>query len=270
MSTDIEKAPEALQQLVADTDTGGRKPTGLTAAVISAVALLWALFQFWYASPLPFELGFGILNDTEARAVHLAFALFLAFLAWPAFKGSPRQRVPVVDWVFAFAGAFAGAYLMLFYAELAARPGQPNAQDVVVATIGLLLLLEATRRAVGWPMAALAAIFIAYAMLGPWLPEVLAHKGASLNRLLSHMWLTTEGVFGIALGVSAGTIFVYVLFGALLDRAGGGNYMMQVSFAALGHLRGGPAKRTDSPVNINPTVGFGSACPVAEFVILFF
>ena len=79
-------------------------------------------------------------------------------------------------------------------------------------------------------------------MLGPYMPEVLAHKGASLNRLLSHLWLTTEGVYGIALGVSTGTIFVYVLFGTLLDRAGGGNYMMQVSFAALGHLRGGPAK----------------------------
>jgi TRAP transporter 4TM/12TM fusion protein len=112
----------------------------------------------------------------------------------------------------------------------------------VVATIGLLLLLEATRRTVGWPMAVLALLFIFYSMGGQYLPEVLQHKGASLNRLLSHMWLTTEGVFGIALGVSTGTIFVYVLFGTLLDRAGGGNYMMQVSFAALGHLRGGPAK----------------------------
>jgi len=242
MSTDIEKAPEALQQLVADNDTGGRKPTGATATFIFGVALLWALFQFWYASPLPFVLGFGILNDTEARAIHLAFALFLAFLAWPAFRFSQRDRVPLVDWGLALVAAFAGAYLMLFYAQLATRPGQPTTVDVVVSLAGVVLLLEATRRAVGWPMAALAAIFLAYCLLGPWMPDVLAHKGASLNRLISHMWLTTEGVYGIALGVSAGTIFVYVLFGALLDRAGGGNYMMQVSFAALGHLRGGPAK----------------------------
>lgn len=242
MSTDIEKAPEALQQLVADNDTGGRKPTGATAAFIFAVSLLWALFQFWYASPLPFALGFGILNDTEARAIHLAFALFLAFLAWPAFRFSARDRVPLLDWVFALVAAFAGAYLMLFYAQLATRPGQPTTTDIVVSLAGIVLLLEATRRAVGWPMAALAAVFLGYCLLGPWMPDVLAHKGASLNRLLSHMWLTTEGVYGIALGVSAGTIFVYVLFGALLDRAGGGNYMMQVSFAALGHLRGGPAK----------------------------
>ncbi len=242
MPTDIEKAPEALQQLVADADTGGRKATGVAATVIFTVSLAWALFQLWYASPLPFTFGVGILNDTEARSLHLGFALFLAFLAWPATKYSRRDRVPIVDWVLAVAGAFAGAYLLLFYKELATRPGQPTQMDIVVATIGLVLLLEATRRAVGWPMAVLAAIFIAYAMLGPYMPEVLQHKGASLNRLLSHLWLTTEGVYGIALGVSTGAIFVYVLFGTLLDRAGGGNYMMQVSFAALGHLRGGPAK----------------------------
>jgi len=242
MTTDIEKASAELQELVAKADTGARKPGGATAALVFGVALAWALFQLWYASPLPFALSIGILNDTEARAIHLAFALFLAFLAWPALASSPRDRVPAVDWILAFAGAFAAAYLMLFYRELATRPGQPTATDIVVATVGLVLLLEATRRSVGWPMAALAALFIAYCMGGPYLPEVLQHKGASLNRLLSHMWLTTEGVFGIALGVSTGTIFVYVLFGTLLDRAGGGNYMMQVSFAALGHLRGGPAK----------------------------
>ncbi len=242
MATDLEKAPEALQQLVADTDTGGRKPSGFTKQVIFTASLAWALFQLWYASPLPFTFGFGILNDTEARALHLAFALFLAFTAWPAFKSSPRGYVPAVDWLFALIGAFAGAYLLLFYNQLATRPGQPITMDIVVACVGLLLLLEATRRAVGWPMAALAALFIAYAMLGRYMPEVLSHKGASLSRMLQHMWLTTEGVYGIALGVSTGAIFVYVLFGTLLDRAGGGNYMMQVSFAALGHLRGGPAK----------------------------
>ena len=242
MASDIEKAPAQLQEIVAEADTGGRKPVGLTATIIFATALAWALFQFWYASPLPFVLRFGVLNDTEARAVHLAFAMFLAFLAWPASRRSPRDRVPVLDWILALLGAFAGAYLLLFYVQLSERPGQPTTFDVVTATVGLVLLLEATRRAVGWPMAVLAVLFIVYAMAGPWMPEVLQHRGASLNRLISHLWLTTEGVYGIALGVSTGAIFVYVLFGALLDRAGGGNYMMQVSFAALGHLRGGPAK----------------------------
>jgi TRAP transporter 4TM/12TM fusion protein len=242
LATDLDKAPPALQELVAASDTGARKPAGWVGGLIFAVGLGWALFQLWYASPLPFSFGWGILNDTEARALHLGFGLLLAFLAWPAWKGSPRERVPAIDLLLAAVGAFAGAYLLLFYGELATRPGQPTQADIVVACAGLLLLLEATRRAVGWPMAALALIFIAYAMLGPYMPEVLQHKGASLNRLLSHLWLTTEGVYGIALGVSTGAIFVYVLFGTLLDRAGGGNYMMQVSFAALGHLRGGPAK----------------------------
>ncbi|MFO1315073.1 MAG: TRAP transporter permease [Burkholderiales bacterium] len=242
MATEIEKASAELQEIVAKADTGARKPAGATGKLIFAVALAWALFQFWYASPLPFMLRFAVLNDTEARSLHLAFSLFLAFTAWPAFAGSPRDRVPLYDWICALAGAFAAGYLILFYAELAQRPGQPTPTDIVVATTGIVLLIEATRRAVGWPMAVLAVMFIAYAMGGPYLPEVLQHKGASLNRLLSHMWLTSEGVFGIALGVSTGTIFVYVLFGTLLDRAGGGNYMMQVSFAALGHLRGGPAK----------------------------
>ena len=242
MATDIEKAPEALQELVADADTGGRKATGVAGKVIAGVALAWSLCQLWYASPLPFMAGFGIFNDTEARAIHLAFSSFLAFLAWPAFRSSPRDRIPLIDIVLAIVAAFCAAYIMLFYAQLATRPGQPNTMDVAVSLVGLALLLEATRRSVGWPMAALAVLFMLYSVLGPWMPDVLAHKGASLNRLVSHMWLTTEGVFGIALGVSTSTIFVYVLFGSLLDRAGGGNYMMQVSFAALGHLRGGPAK----------------------------
>jgi TRAP transporter 4TM/12TM fusion protein len=242
VTTDVEKAPAELQQLVAEVDTGGRKPSGLTAKLIFGVALAWSLFQLWYASPLPFVVAYGVLNDTEARALHLMFALFLAFLAWPATKGSPRDRVPWDDWLLAAAGAFAAAYMMLFYAQLAQRPGQPTTLDLVISVTGLVLLLEATRRTVGWPMAALAVIFIAYCLFGPWLPDVVSHKGASFSRLMSHMWLTTEGVFGIALGVSTGTIFVYVLFGSMLDRCGGGNYMMQVSFAALGHLRGGPAK----------------------------
>ena len=264
MATDIEKAPEALQQLVADADTGGRQPQGLTKHLLFAVALAWALFQYWYASPLPFALGWGVLNDTEARSIHLAFALFLAFAAWPASRRSPRDRVPAADWLLAAVAAFAGAYIMVFYAEIAMRPGTPSTLDIVVSTVGLVLLLEATRRAVGWPMAALAVFFIAYCMLGPWLPEVVAHKGASLNRLLSHMWLTTEGVYGIALGVSAGTIFVYVLFGALLDRGGGGNYMMQVSFAALGHLRGGPAKVAVVSSALNGTISGSSVANVVS------
>jgi len=231
-----------LQQLVAEVDTGGRKARGAVGHFIFAVAVGWSAFQLWYASPLPFTFGWGVLNDTEARSLHLGIALLLAFLCYPGWRSAARDSVPVFDWLLAIAGAFAGAYFILFYADLATRPGRPILIDVVTATAGLVLLLEATRRAVGMPMTVLAILFLAYILLGRHLPDVLAHKGASWERMLSHQWLTTEGVFGVALGVSSTFIFIYVLFGALLDRAGAGNYMMQVSFALLGHLRGGPAK----------------------------
>jgi TRAP transporter 4TM/12TM fusion protein len=231
-----------LEELVAKVDTGGRKLAGASGKFLSLVTIAWSLFQFWYASPLPFVLNAGVLNDTEVRAIHLGVALFLAFLAYPAFRGSLRSAIPIQDWVLACLGAFAGAYLFLFYQELALRPGQPTGTDLVIAGIGLLVLLEATRRVVGAPMTVLAVVFLFYTFAGPWMPEVIAHKGASLERTLSHQWLTSEGVYGVALGVSAGYIFIFVLFGSLLDKAGAGNYMIQVSFAMLGHLRGGPAK----------------------------
>ncbi|RXF72876.1 TRAP transporter permease [Hansschlegelia zhihuaiae] len=210
--------------------------------MLTTVAVVWSLFQLWYASPLPFVFGFGILNDTEARAIHLGIALFLAFTAYPALKSSRRDRIGPIDWALALAGAFAGAYFFLFYRELAARPGQPTTPDLVTASVGLLLLLEATRRALGLPMVIVACAFLTFTFAGPYMPDVLAHKGASLSKALQHQWLTTEGVFGIALGVSTSFVFLFVLFGTLLDKAGAGNWMMQISIALLGHLRGGPAK----------------------------
>ena len=234
--------PSELEQLVAEADTGGRKPTGLAAQILLSVAVFWSLFQLWYASPLPFVLGFGVLNDTEARAIHLGLALFLAYTAYPAFKSSSRDYIPTIDWILAIAGAFAGAYLFLFYNQLALRPGQPTMMDLVTAGGGILLLLEATRRSLGLPMVGVAAVFMFFTFAGPIMPEALQHKGASLSRFLTHQWLVTEGVFGIALGVSTSFVFLFVLFGTLLDKAGAGNWMMQLSIALLGHLRGGPAK----------------------------
>jgi TRAP transporter 4TM/12TM fusion protein len=233
---------EQLEQLVAEADTGGRQAVGVAGQVLLWVAVAWSLFQLWYASPLPFVFGFGVLNDTEARAIHLGFALFLTFTAYPALKSSPRDRVPALDWVLAILGAFAGSYLFLFYAVLAGRPGQPTTLDLVTGTVGILLLLEATRRALGLPMVIVACIFIVYTFGGQYMPDVIQHRGASLVKFLNHQWLTTEGVFGIALGVSTSFVFLFVLFGTLLEKAGAGNWMMQISIALLGHLRGGPAK----------------------------
>lgn len=252
-----------LEQLVADVDRGGRNVGGIAGAVLFCGAIAWSLFQLWYASPLPFAFNFGIFNDTEARAVHLGIAMFLGYLAYPARKSSPRDKMPWFDWVFALIAGFCGAYLYFFYKELATRPGIPTGMDIVTASIGLVLLLEVTRRALGAPMAVLGAVFVMYVFLGPWLPDALAHRGASIERLVSHMWLTTEGVYGVALGVSVSYIFIFVLLGSLLDRCGAGNYMMQVSFALLGHLRGGPAKVAVVSSAVN---GIVSASSVANVV----
>ena len=202
---------------MADTDTGGRNPGPLVTRAMLFLALAWSIFQLWIASPLPFTFGVFVFNDTESRSIHLAFAVLLSYMAFPAFKGSPRNHIPITDWVLAIAGAFCAAYLFLFYRELAQRPGQPTTQDLVVAVIGIVTLLEATRRALGLPMVIVAIVFLVYTFAGPHMPDLIAHKGASLNRAMSHQWLTTEGVFGVALGVSSGFIFLFVLFGSLLD-----------------------------------------------------
>ena len=234
---------EELQEMIAETDTGARNPTGtIPKRILFFVPLLWTLFQLWYASPLPYIFNILVFNSTEARAIHLSFAIFLSFTAYPTFKKSPRDYVPIQDWIVGLVGAFCAAYLLIFYEALSSRPGAPTQMDIVVAVVGLILLLEATRRALGPPLMVVAGVFILYSFFGPYMPAVIAHKGASLSKGMSHYWLGTEGVFGVALGVSTGMVFMFVLFGALLEAAGAGNYFIRTAFAGLGHLRGGPAK----------------------------
>ncbi|MBD3895621.1 TRAP transporter permease [Halomonas sp. ML-15] len=244
MSAD-KKAPASevdLEEMVATSDSGARKPLGAPGKLLVVIAASWSLFQLWIASPLPYIFRFGVFNATEARSIHLAFALFLAFMAYPALKRSPRDRIPIQDWLFAAVAAFCGAYMFMFYADLSQRPGRPLTQDVIVGVVGIVMLLEAARRALGPPLMIVATIFILYSLLGPYMPGLLAHRGVSVAGLINHQWLTTQGVFGIALGVSTSFVFLFVLFGALLDKAGAGNYFIKVAFSMLGHYRGGPAK----------------------------
>ena len=229
------------EELIAQ-DVGARLPLGLMGWLITGLALAWSLFQLWIASPLPFMLGFGVLNDTETRAIHLTFALLLAYLVFPAFRRSPRDRVPLGDIALGLIAAGAAAYLFVMYEALAQRPGNLTTADLVTACIGIPLLLEAARRALGPALAVIALVFLAYSLAGPWMPGLLAHRGVSFTALANHQWITTEGVFGIALGVSTSFVFLFVLFGALLERAGAGHYFIQLAFSLLGHLRGGPAK----------------------------
>jgi TRAP transporter 4TM/12TM fusion protein len=233
---------EALEAMVAEVDTGGRKPSGLTKRLIFVVALAWSLFQLWYASPIPYIVGWGVFTDGQARVIHLCFAFALAFTTFPARKSSPRAYVPVYDWILLVLAVGSAAYLLVFYYEISQRSGLPTTADVVMSAIGVVLLLEAARRAVGPALAIIASLMLVYIFAGPWLPGLLAHKGASLARAASQMWITSEGIFGVALGVSTNVVFFFVLFGALLEKAGAGNYFIQLAFSMLGHFRGGPAK----------------------------
>ncbi len=236
-------ASDGLEQMVADVDTGGRAPQDkFPKAVLFIVPLLWSLFQLWYSSPLPFTFNFFVINDTEARSIHLAFAMFLAYAAFPTFKSSPTKHIPIQDWVLALAAAFSAAYIYLNYSGLASRPGSPTTFDLIISVIGIILLLEATRRALGPPLMVIGILFIIYTFAGQYMPDIIAHKGASLVKGMEHYWLSTEGVFGVALGVSTSMVFMFVLFGSLLEKAGAGNYFIRVAFAGLGHMRGGPAK----------------------------
>ena len=255
----------ALQDIVADSDTGGRMPKdAFGRRALWVLPLCWALYQLWIASPLPFIVGF-VWNDTQTRAIHLGFAVLLAYLAFPGLKSSPRHHIPALTWVIALVGAAAASYLWWDYRGVADRTGNPSTTDVVVAGIGLILLLEAARRSLGVPLMAVALFFLSYVFFGSWsgLPEVVQWKGASFEKAMSHMWLTTEGVFGVALGVSSGFVFLFVLFGALLNQAGAGNYFLQLAFAALGHLRGGPAK---AAVIASAATGLISGSSIANVV----
>ncbi len=234
---------EELQDLVASSDAGARDPAGGVGTMLAIVAVVWSLFQVLLASPLAnYVLPGDVINNS--RQVHLAFAVFLAFMAYPAFKSSPRHYIPIADWIMALAGAFIALYGFVFYQKIVDAGGLADDMDKWFALAGLLLLFEGARRALGPAMAIIAVIFLGYVFFGSSeiVPDVIRWKGASLKKAMSHMWITSEGVFGIALGVSTKFVFLFVLFGALLDKAGAGNYFIKMAFGALGHLKGGPAK----------------------------
>ncbi|MCH8551148.1 MAG: TRAP transporter permease [Natronospirillum sp.] len=232
----IEEPDDTKIKELLERESGARWPGGITGKIIIAVALAWALFQLWNASP------FSLISTTLVRPIHLAFAVFLAFMTFPAMKRGSQTHVPWYDWILALMASASALYLVVNYDALSIRPGRPITMDLVFGAIGMVLLLEATRRALGKPLVIVVIVFLTYTYFGPYFPEVIQHSGRSFRRIMSHQWLTTEGVFGVAIGVSAGFVYLFVLFGSLLDRAGAGNYFIQVAFSLLGHMRGGPAK----------------------------
>ena len=249
--TDQTQTGRSADDMVAEADTGARNPAGWQGRLIIGTCIVWSLFQLYIASKVPGVLaqatGLSILANivAQARYVHLAFAIMLATLAFPLFKTSPRDRIPAYDWVLLILGVGACLYLVIFRFEIADRPGLWSASDITVSAIGMMVLLIAVYRSLGLPLVIIASCFILFAFFGgysEWARNITNYGGASLSKALGHYWMQTEGVFGVALGVSTTMIFLFVLFGALLDRAGGGNWFIKVAIAMLGALRGGPAK----------------------------
>ena len=226
-----------------------RNITGFHLKVVSAIAIIWSLFQLWYASPFPFMLNIGMFKGLPARAIHLGFALTLAFLIYPVAKG---KKISFFDIIISFVGAFSCLYIYFFYDQLVERGGVLLSLkitdtfnfpvELILGGCGILILLEATRRAIGLPLVIIATCFLLFSYFGRYAPEIISHGGLSLNRLVGFQWLDQEAIFGIPIGVSVDFIFLFVLFGALLETAGGGKYFLDLAFAMVGKMRGGPAK----------------------------
>ncbi|MEM9870498.1 MAG: TRAP transporter permease [Pseudomonadota bacterium] len=250
--TDQKTFEPSADDLVAEADTGARNPSAAWQAnLIIGTCIVWSLFQLYIASKVPGVLaqatGMGIFANivAQARFVHLAFAIMLATLAFPLFKGSPKDRIPWYDWALVALGVGSCLYLVVFRFQIADRPGLWSTSDIVMSSIGMVVLLIAVYRSLGLPLVIIVTTFVAFAFFGgysEWAREITNYGGASLSKALGHYWMQTEGVFGVALGVSTSMIFLFVLFGALLDRAGGGSWFIKVAIAMLGALRGGPAK----------------------------
>ena len=224
-----------------DFDTGNRKPNSVFISnILLYIALSWSLFQLYVSSPLVLEIT-PWMNADVVKRVHVSFAGLLAFMSYPALKKSSRIHIPWSDWIMGLLIVISCIYLIYNQVwdsrAFEMRLGVPNSTDLVLSVVGLILLLEATRRSLGPPLMIVALIALTYAYFGAG-----GYGGASLNKIVSHMWITTEGAFGIAVGVSSSMVFLFVLFGALLEKAGAGNYFIRVAYALTGHYRGGPAK----------------------------
>ena len=209
---------------------------GLPKKIVAAIAITFSVFQLYTAT-------FGILDAQLQRAVHLGFGLALAYLLYPFRRAWTRDSFfHPIDVIFAVLGAAAPAYIVIQYRELVTRAGSVSTADAIVGGIGILLVIEATRRVVGLPMVTVVLFFLAYAFLGPYMPGVLAHRGLSIEQLVSHLYFTTEGIFGIPLGVSSTFIFLFILFGAYLESTGLGKFFIDLANAVAGWASGGPAK----------------------------
>lgn len=237
------------EELVAEFDTGARNLQGWQTNLIPYICLCWALYQLYAASPVPSMLSsalgidffYYIANLSISRKIHLVFALVLVTLAYPLTKSSSRHSIPVYDWILILLGAGAVLYMIVMNTNIAERAGdfvhENIRYDMTIAVIGMFVLTVSIFRSLGLPLIIVASVLAAYVFIGGgnW-------GGASFVKGMWHFWMQEEGIFGKPLEVSAQTIFLFVLFGSILEKAGAGSYFIKIAFALLGHLRGGPAK----------------------------
>ncbi len=245
-NTEIEEIDDGLElarKMVEEEEGIGRRPEGFSKWVIPTIAVIWSLFQLSIASWL-------ILDSTYIRAIHLGFALLIVYLNYPFFKKpkfglkflSATNRIPIFDYMIGITACVAALYIMLDYVGMSMRHGAPIQRDIIIGIVLTILLLEAARRVIGPALPVIAICFCIYAFLGPYMPDLIAFKGVSLNRFVGQMTMSTEGIYGIPLDVSATIVFLFVLFGAMLDKAGAGRYFIQLALSLLGGFKGGPAK----------------------------
>jgi TRAP transporter 4TM/12TM fusion protein len=215
------------------------RPLGdLGATIVGALLIALSLFHYYTA-------GFGLLQEITHRGVHLAFVLGLIFVVFPhrrALLDGHARGVPWFDIVLALGVAASVLYIPWIFEDLTFRVGNPSTTDVVMGSILIVALLEATRRSMGWPLPVIALVFMAYALFGPIFPGLLKHAGATWSQLVNHQYLTSQGIYGVAVGVVATYVFHFVLFGVLATRIGLGQLFLDVASAIAGRHAGGPAK----------------------------
>ncbi|HEY9054558.1 MAG TPA: TRAP transporter permease, partial [Rectinemataceae bacterium] len=218
-----------------DKESDYRIFSGFFGKFVAALAITFSVFQLYTAI-------FGVLDAMIQRSVHLSFGLCLIFLLYPTSKKWSRSSLHPLDAILAVLGVLAPIYIVISYQGLVQRAGQTTTMDLIAGILGILLVLEAARRVVGLPMVIIALVFIVYAFIGPYIPGKLAHRGARVDTLVQHLYYTTEGIFGIPLGVSSTFIFLFILFGAYLERTGLGQLFIDLANSVAGWAAGGPAK----------------------------
>lgn len=226
---------QTIQEFVQEAEYGARKMRGATLWIAGAIAVGMSLFQFYTA-------GVRVLPAEQQRSIHLTFVMLLCFLYYPLSRRAPRDHVPWYDWPLALLAASSVAYTFAFFEQIARRVGNPTRLDILFGILAILFVLEVARRVIGIALPLLSLAFIAYALLGPYMPDLIQHRGYTLRRVLDQLYMTMEGIYGVPIGVSATFVFAFVLFGAVLERIGAGQYLIDLAFAMLGHFRGGPAK----------------------------